>query len=398
MILDKLFQLMAEKGASDLFVSAGAPIHIKLQGQSVPINQQVMRPDMIMRIAEELMTPEQSKVFAATHEMNLSIGRRDLGNFRVNIFRQRGSVAIVVRFILGNIPPLETLGLPAVLSELVMHKRGLILVVGATGSGKSTTLAAMLDHRNINQDGHILTVEDPVEYLFRHKRSIVNQREIGLDTEGWHSALRNAMRQAPDCILIGEIRDRETMGAAIAYAQTGHLCLSTLHANNSYHALNRIINFFPVDARPVLCLDLASSLRAIISQRLVRRHDGKRIPACEVLLNTRYVSELIEHGDISTIKEAMEKSLAPGSQTFEQDLLRLVQEGTITLDEAMANADSPSNLSWLINNHSDFQVPPSQQSSKPEVRSIFQAGDAQTPPPSFDDFGLKTGDHPPARR
>lgn len=395
MILDKLFQLMADKGASDLFISAGAPIHIKIQGHSMPINQQVMRPDMIARIAEELMTPEQAEVFNATHEMNLSLGRRDLGNFRVNLFRQRSSVSIVVRFILGNIPELDTLGLPPVLADLVMDKRGLILVVGATGSGKSTTLAAMLDYRNMNRDGHILTVEDPIEYLFRHKRSIVNQREIGLDTDDWHSALKNAMRQAPDCILIGEIRDRDTMGAAIAYAQTGHLCLSTLHANNSYHALNRIINFFPPDARPVLCLDLAASLRAIISQRLVRRSDGKRIPACEVLLNTRYISELVERGEVSGIKEAMEKSLAPGSQTFEQDLLRLVQEGTITLEEAMSNADSPTNLSWLINNHTGFQM----SVKKTALAMVAEKhGDdhEDMPVPSFDGFSLMLEQNGPA--
>ena len=231
-----------------------------------------------------------------------------------------------------------------------MEKRGLVLVVGSTGSGKSTTIAAMLDHRNANKTGHILTVEDPIEYLFKHKRSIVNQREIGLDTLSWAEALKNAMRQAPDCILIGEIRDKETMSAAIAYAQTGHLCLATLHANNAYHALNRIFNFFPLENRPSLYLDLSVSLKAIISQRLAKKPDGKRLPAVEILLNTRHISELIEKGEVNAIKEAMEQSLAPGSQTFEQDLFRLYKEGTITLEEALANADSPTNLSWLINN------------------------------------------------
>ena len=236
------------------------------------------------------------------------------------------------------------------ISDLIMEKRGLILIVGSTGSGKSTTIASMLDHRNASRSGHILTIEDPIEFLFKHKKSIVNQREIGMDTQDWASALKNAMRQAPDCILIGEIRDKETMQAAIAYAQTGHLCLATLHANNSYHALNRIINFFPLESRTSLYLDLSVSLRAIISQRLVRKPDGKRIPTSEVLLNTRHIAELVERGELNTIKEAMEQSLAQGSQTFEQALYRLHHENIITLDEALANADSPSNLHWLINN------------------------------------------------
>lgn len=350
MILDKLFQLMSEKQASDIFISAGAPIHIKTQGNTLPVNQQVMMPDMIEKIAYELMSPEQIKVFEANMEMNLSFGVPQVGNFRVNIFRQRGSISIVVHFILGNIPALDTLGLPPVLNELVMEKRGLILIVGATGSGKSTTIASMLDHRNINCSGHILTVEDPIEFLFKHKKSIVNQREIGMDTLDWHAALKNAMHQAPDCILIGEIRDKETMQAAIAYAQTGHLCLATLHANNSYHALNRIISFFPIENRPTLLLDLSVALRAIISQRLLKQPESKLSPTCEVMLNTRHISEMIERGEIQAIKDAMEQTMAPGSQTFEQDLYRLFRDGVITLDEALGNADSPTNLSWLINN------------------------------------------------
>lgn len=341
---------MSEKEASDIFISAGAPIHIKIQGNTLPVNQQVMMPEMIDKIAFELMSPEQIKTFESTMEMNLSFGVSQVGNFRVNIFRQRGSVSIVIRFILGNIPKLGDLGLPSTLTELIMEKRGLVLIVGATGSGKSTTIASMLDHRNANRSGHILTVEDPIEFLFKHKKSIVNQREIGMDTVDWQSALKNAMRQAPDCILIGEIRDKETMQAAIAYAQTGHLCLATLHANNSYHALNRIISFFPIENRSALFLDLSVALRAIVSQRLVKKPDGKRAATCEVMLNTRHISDLIERGEVSTIKEAMEQSLAPGSQTFEQDLFRLYREGVISIDEALANADSPTNLSWLINN------------------------------------------------
>ncbi|MCL2523815.1 MAG: PilT/PilU family type 4a pilus ATPase [Betaproteobacteria bacterium] len=350
MILDKLFQLMSEKQASDIFITAGAPIHIKIEGNAMPVNQQVMMPDMINQIAYELMSPEQVKIFETTWEMNLSFGIPSVGNFRVNIFRQRGSTGIVIRYVHRDIPQLKELGLPPILTELIMEKRGLILIVGATGSGKSTTIASMLDHRNTFRSGHILTVEDPIEFLFKHKKSIVNQREIGLDTENWQVALKNAMRQAPDCILIGEVRDKETMQATIAYAQTGHLCLATLHANNSYHALNRIISFFPPENRPALFLDLSVALRAIISQRLVKTPDGTRTPTCEIMLNTRHIGDLIERGEVQSIKDAMEQSLAPGSQTFEQDLFRLYRENVITLDEALANADSPTNLSWLINN------------------------------------------------
>jgi twitching motility protein PilU len=313
----------------------------------------------------------------------------NVGNFRVNIFRQRGSTSIVIRFILGNIPALDALGLPNILGELIMEKRGLILIVGATGSGKSTTLASMLDHRNANRSGHILTVEDPIEFLFKHKKSIVNQREIGMDTMDWQAALKNAMRQAPDCILIGEIRDKETMQAAIAYSQTGHLCLATLHANNSYHALNRIISFFPAENRPALFLDLSVALRAIISQRLVKKPDGKRIPTCEIMLNTRHISELIERGEVQGIKDAMEQTLAPGSQTFEQDLFNLYSAGTITIDEALANADSPTNLSWLINN-SEFGNGNGKEDRKTDVALDFDStseGGA-----SFKEFTLSLAD------
>ena len=389
MILDKLFQLMSEKQASDIFISAGAPIHIKIQGNTLPVNQQVMLPDMIEKIAYELMSPDQVKTFEATWEMNLSFGVPNVGNFRVNIFRQRGSISIVIRFILGNIPSLDSLGLPPVLAELIMEKRGLILIVGATGSGKSTTIASMLDHRNINRSGHILTVEDPVEFLFKHKKSIVNQREIGMDTADWQAALKNAMRQAPDCILIGEIRDKETMQAAIAYAQTGHLCLATLHANNSYHALNRIISFFPIENRPALFLDLSVAMRAIISQRLVKKPDGKRIPTAEIMLNTRHISDLIERGEVQSIKDAMEQTLAPGSQTFEQDLFRLFREGIITLDEALANADSPTNLSWLINN-SELTTGNGKDEKTTDLSLDFDS--TNTAGTSFKEFSLSLSD------
>ena len=390
MILDKLFQLMSEKQASDLFISAGIPIHIKIQGNTIPVNQQVMLPDMIEKIAYELMSPDQIKTFEANWEMNLSFGVPNVGNFRVNIFRQRGSTSIVIRFILGNIPALDELGLPNILGELIMEKRGLILIVGATGSGKSTTIASMLDHRNANRSGHILTVEDPIEFLFKHKKSIVNQREIGMDTQDWQSALKNAMRQAPDCILIGEIRDKETMQAAIAYSQTGHLCLATLHANNSYHALNRIISFFPAENRPALFLDLSVALRAIISQRLVKKPDGQRIPTSEIMLNTRHISELIERGEVQGIKDAMEQTLAPGSQTFEQDLFKLYSAGVITIDEALANADSPTNLSWLINN-SEFGNSNGKEDKKSDTALEFDSTNEGGT--SFKEFTLSLADH-----
>ena len=347
---EKLFLLMAEKNASDIFISAGTPIHIKIHGRTLPINSQRMTPHTVFEIVKEMITPEQMAKLERDRELNLSHGLPDIGNFRVNLFWQRDSMAVVVRFIQGHIPELSTLGLPPVLAEYVMKRRGLILVVGATGSGKSTTLASMLDHRNTYASGHILTVEDPIEYLFKHKKSIVNQREIGLDTRDWSNALRNAMRQAPDCILIGEIRDRESMEAALAYAQTGHLCLSTLHANNAHHALSRIMSFFPMESRSLIHLDLSASLRCIISQRLVARPDGTRVPAVEILNNERHVAELIQRGRLSEIKEAMEKSTARGSQTFEQDLFRLYKQDVITLEEALSHADSPTNLQWIINN------------------------------------------------
>lgn len=389
MILDKLFQLMAEKQASDLYISAGIPIHIKIQGTTMPVNQQTMTPEITEKIAYELMTPAQAEVFEKTMEMNISFSIPGTGNYRINFFRQRSSVGIVVRYIQSIIPSLDSLLLPPVLSDLIMEKRGLILIVGATGSGKSTTIASMLDYRNTNRSGHILTIEDPIEFLFKHKKSIVNQRELGMDTQGWEQALSNAMRQAPDCILIGEIRDKATMQAAIAYAQTGHLCLATMHANNSYHALNRIVNFFPLENRTALYLDLSASLKAIISQRLVKRPDGQRIPAAEVLLNTRHIQELVERGEIQGVKEAMEQSLAPGSQTFEQDLFRLYQEGTITLDEALAHADSPTNLAWIINN-SDIMN--SKRNAESQTETMIDFSDTNESGTSFKEFTLNLND------
>lgn len=350
MAMDRLFQLMKDKNASDMFFAINSPIHLKINGNLLPINQQKMDEENIMALLSEVLSAEQIAQYKRENELNVGIGMTGVGRFRLSAFRQRGSTSAVFRFVPGHIPGFSTLHLPPVLSELIMEKRGLILVVGATGSGKSTSIASMLDYRNEVKTGHILTIEDPIEYLFRSKKSIVNQREIGTDADSLKTALRNSLRQAPDCILIGEIRDLETMMAAIAYAQSGHLVLATLHANNSYQALNRIISFFPIENRSALLLDLASAIKAVISQRLIKAIDGGRCPAVEIMLNTRYVAELIEQGNIFQIKEAIEKSLAPGSQTFERALLQLIKDGLITQEEGLANADSANNLLWLLNN------------------------------------------------
>jgi twitching motility protein PilU len=349
MYLDRLFKLMAEKQASDLFISCGAPINIKINGMVSAISTQPMDVETVRRIAYELMTKDQAREFENEMEMNLSYLDRSVGNFRINIFRQRGTISLCVRYVRSHVPPFEDLKLPSVLLNLVMERRGLVLIAGATGCGKSTTLAAMIDYRNNNKSGHILTLEDPIEYLFEHKQSIVNQREIGVDTQGYNKALGNALREAPDLIMIGEVRDRETMQQALLHTLTGHLCLSTLHANNSYHALSRIINMFPYDARSGLLSDLSIGLRAIISQRLVRNKEGDQQPAVEILLNTSLIADLIKNGEITQMKEAMEQSLYPGSQTFEQALCRLYLDGVIAYDEALAASDSPTNLAWLVN-------------------------------------------------
>ena len=345
----RLFQLMADKKASDIFISVGAPINIKINGVALPVNQTMMTPETVKQLLYELLDERQVREYESDMELNTAQTIDGVGTFRISAFRQKGSPAVVVRYIPRLIPPLDSLGMPEVLKEVMMQRRGLVLLVGATGSGKSTSLAAMIDYRNGHTPGHILTLEDPIEFIFQSKKSIVNQREVGNDTKSMQIALRNALRQAPDCILIGEIRDQTTMSMALQYAQSGHLCLATLHANNSYHALNRIITFYPLENRPALLLDLSASLQGIVSQRLIRTKSGARKAAVEVMLNTRLVSELIEKGEINQIKEAMEKSMAPGSQTFEQALFKLFMEGHITQDEAMANADSSSNMLWLIN-------------------------------------------------
>ncbi len=356
--MERLFQLMKEKHASDMFVAMNSPIHLKINGNLLPINQQKMDQANILSLLSEVVEADHMEELEEKNELNVGIGAPGIGRFRLSAFRQRGSISAVFRYVPGDIPRLDTLHLPPVLSELIMEKRGLILLVGSTGSGKSTTIASMLDHRNEVKTGHILTLEDPIEFLFRSKKSIVNQREIGSDSESLKTALKNSLRQAPDCILIGEIRDLETMMAAIAYAQSGHLVLATLHANNSYQALNRIISFFPMETRSALLLDLSSSIRAIISQRLVRAKDGGRCPAVEIMINTRYVAELIEQGDIFQIKEAIEKSLSPGSQTFERALMYLIKEGLITQEEGLANSDSANNLLWLLNNEASSSQTP----------------------------------------
>jgi twitching motility protein PilU len=350
MFLDPLFKMMSEKQASDLFFTAGAPIMVKITGQTIPVNTQILDAATVRRVAYEAMSEAQVREFEERLELNFSIGVQDIGSFRVNVFRQRGAVAMVIRYVKQNIPTIDELRLPPVLRDIVMEKRGLVLVCGSTGSGKSSTLAAMINHRNENRTGHILTIEDPIEFIYKHRKSIVNQREVGMDTRSYHDALRNAMREAPDMILIGEIRDQETFQHALTYAQTGHLCLSTIHANNSYYCLNRVINFFPHEARQSLLMDLSVSLRAVISQRLVKDKQGRLVPAVEVLINTKHIQELIKNGEIDQIKEAMEQSLAPGCQTFEQCLHHLYKSGVVTLEDALANADSQTNLSWIIDN------------------------------------------------
>ncbi len=372
--MERILHLMQEKKASDLYLSANAPAQIRINGLTVPINSQILPFDAPRKLLAEVVGAPQLDELDRTGELNTALSLSGVGRFRISAMRQRGSCAVVVRYINTEVPDLATLNVPMVLGELVLRRRGLLLVVGATGAGKTTTLAAMLNHRNEQQSGHILTIEEPIEFLFKNKKSIINQREIGTDTQSLQVALKNALRQAPDVILIGEIRDRETMSQALAYAQTGHLCLATLHANNSYQALNRILNFYPVEVRPTMLGDLAAALQAVVSQRLLRTVRGDRMPAVEIMMNTRLISEMIEHGDFSGVKDAMEKSIAEGSQTFEADIARLITEGVIERQEGLSHADSSTNLLWRLQN--DFSrgagalAPPPQEDDQPSFTEI----------------------------
>ncbi len=348
MDISHYLKIMVDKEASDLFFSPGAPINIKIEGITSAIDDQVLPAGSVKKAAYAIMNEEQQQQFKENLELDISASIKKIGHFRINVFRERGDVAMVIRYIKNRIPSIEELNLPVCLKEMVMEPRGLVLIVGTTGSGKSTTLASMVDHRNENKTGHILTIEDPIEFVHTHKKSIVNQREVGLDTLSYANALRRAMREAPDVILIGEIRDRETMEQAIGYADTGHLCLSTLHATNANQALERMINFFPETAHEQLYLDLSLSLNAVVAQRLIHGQDGKRVPAVEIMRTTPYVKELIQKHEIDNIKEAMERSSEGGMQTFDQSLYELYKENKINKEEALNNADSRTNLGLHI--------------------------------------------------
>jgi twitching motility protein PilU len=349
MNIKPLFKLMVDKKASDLFFTTHAPVMIKIDGRIMPVNQVELTAKMVRQAALELMDETQLEAFTRDLEIDFALSEAGLGRFRVNVFHQRGNVAMVLRFITPALPNLATLGMPDMMKDLVMLKRGLILMVGASGSGKSTTLAAMIDHRNRNSASHIVTIEDPIEFLHPNRKSIVNQREVGLDTHSYARALRSAMREAPDVILIGEIRDRETMQAALDLAGTGHLAIATLHANNAPETLDRIINMFPNDQHRQILMDLSQYIRAIISQRLIRSKEGQRVAAVELMLNTPHISEMILKGDISAVKEAFKDTREPGMQSFDDALFELYRNGTISMEEALANADSRSNLEAKIN-------------------------------------------------
>jgi twitching motility protein PilU len=346
--IKKLLSLMVEHDASDLYVTVDSPPSYRVNGTVRPAGNRCLEPEETVQLAHSIMSEKQQREFEENNEQNLALYYSSLGRFRVNIFRQRACVGMVIRQIKSTIPTLEELRLPSVLKDVAMTKRGLVLVVGATGSGKSTSLAGIIDHRNSNQAGHIVTIEDPIEFVHVHKKSIVTQREIGVDTTSYQSALKNALRQAPDVVLIGEIRDTETMEAAITFAETGHLCLATLHSNNANQAMERIMNFFPPERHKQIYLQLSLNLRAVVSQRLVKTIEGSRVAAVEILLGSPRVKDLIHKGEISEIKEAMEKSSTIGMQTFDHHLFELYKANTISLDEAIRNADSANNLRLRI--------------------------------------------------
>lgn len=348
-----LLRLMLTKKASDMFITSGFPPAMKIDGKMTPVSSQVLSPQQTREISRSIMNDKQTAEFEATNECNFAIGLPGVARFRVNAFIQRGAVGMVFRTITTKIPKLEDLGLPEVLKEIAMSKRGLVIFVGGTGSGKSTSLAAMIGHRNENSFGHIITIEDPVEFVHDHKNCIISQREVGVDTENWHIALKNTLRQAPDVILIGEIRDRETMDYAIAFAETGHLCMATLHANSTNQALDRIINFFPEERRHQLLMDLSLNIRSIISQRLIPKRDGiGRVAAIEILINSPLISDLIFKGDVHGIKDIIGRSRELGMQTFDQALFDLHENGLITYEDALRNADSVNDLRLKFKLHS----------------------------------------------
>jgi len=362
--IDQYLNILAKKDGSDLYLSTGAPPCAKFQGTLKPLSQDIYKAGEIEAIANELMDEEQRNIFKHELEMNLAISIHGVGRFRINIFKQRNEVSIVARNIKTDIPQFDSLGLPEILKDVVMSKRGLVLFVGGTGSGKSTSLAALIDHRNSSSGGHIITIEDPVEFVHKHKKSVINQREVGVDTRSYKAALKNTLRQAPDVILIGEVRDRETMEHALEFAETGHLAISTLHANNANQALERIVNMFPEERRPQLLMGLSQNLRAFVSQRLLPTVDGKRCAAIEILLGTKTIQELILKGRFTEIKEIMEKSENLGMQTFDGALFKLYVAGKISFDDAIANADSPNNLRLRIKLAGDSKVAPAPEAVK----------------------------------
>ncbi|WP_018232719.1 PilT/PilU family type 4a pilus ATPase [Thioalkalivibrio thiocyanodenitrificans] len=376
MQIEPYLKLMVKKEASDLFFTVGAPASVKVEGEMRPMSRQPLAPGAVRDIAYELLDERKIEEFERTREMNIGISVEELGRFRVNIYMQRGEVSMVIRYIKSDVPTIEQLHLPVVLKDLVLGKNGLVIVAGSTGSGKSTSLASMIDYRNAQTYGHILTVEDPIEYSFTHRKSIVGQREVGLDTMSYENALREAMREAPDVIMIGEIRDLKTMEAALSYADTGHLVLSTIHAVNANQALDRIINFFPPDSRRQILMDLSLNIKGIMCQRLVTTKDGTRLPATEVLLNTPYISELIRKGEVSGIKEIIGKGASVGMHTFDQSLFELHKAGTISLQEALAKADSRGDLEWRI--HFGGGV----KATKEADDSLQMPSDVVTPPPA----------------
>jgi twitching motility protein PilU len=378
MELAPYLRLMVQRNGSDLYFSTGAKPHIKISGQTIAIGDTALAPGEVNELAYSIMSDDQIREFEGTMECNLAISFSQLGRFRVNVFRQRGDAAMVIRFIKSQIPSIEELKLPQMLKKLILEKRGLILVVGSTGSGKSTTLASMIDYRNENLAGHILSIEDPIEFLHEHKKSVVNQREIGLDSMSYENALKNALREAPDVILIGEIRDAATMQHAIAYAETGHLCLSTLHANNANQALDRIVNFFPDSAHRQLYSDLSLNLKAVVSQRLIPTVDGERRAAVEMLINTSYTAELIQKGKIHDLKEAMEQGQQRGMVTFDQALYELYREGAISLEEALNHADSRNNLALRIRLDSGVPAPKAETKPAPRLNDLeFEPGSSK---------------------